>query len=109
MSETIPENESNFGWWSTLAYNLKVVGVDWANCQRFAAEETREFLRMVTQEWRVLVRDVRFSYYGGVDTPECRREYVTRRVAEYRRGLIPYFFQPSARALDQELKTAEIE
>jgi hypothetical protein len=100
---------TNIGWHSTLAHNIAIVACDWSACLSTADRSVAKFLGDVSREWRVMVKDVRFTFYGGVDSPERQRAYVARRLAEYRRGIAAYRHRPTMLALDEALEAVELE
>lgn len=93
----------------TLASNLALVAANQRRDARAADAEVTDLLAIVDREWRVMVKDVRFAFYGGVDSPERRRAYVGRRIAETRRRLVAYLHRPECRALDEALEAVEME
>lgn len=93
----------------TLPSNLATVAANQRRDEQAADQQVNELLATIDREWRVMVKDVRFAFYGGVDSPECRRAYVGRRVAEVRRALVAYLHRPSCRAYDEALEAVEIE
>lgn len=69
--------------------------------------QVAEYVTKFEREWRVMAKDVRFAFYGGVDSPERKAAYVTRRLDDYRAGLTRYLHRPEclelAEALDEVL------
>lgn len=106
-------NNSNFGWHSTLASQLATVASHQRSDDQNADDQVTELLVKVAREWRVMVKDVRFSFYGGVDSPERQRAYTARRVAETRSSIARAYadcvLPPSWLALDEALEAVEIE
>jgi hypothetical protein len=102
-------NTSNFGWHSTLSMQLARVAANQRNNERSADHSVDKFLGDVSREWRVMAKDVRFAFYGGVDSPERQRAYTARRIAEYRRSLVAYLHRPEMTALDEALEAVETE
>lgn len=94
---------------AALAHNLATVAVNQRRDERNADEQTTELLATIDREWRVMVKDVRFAFYGGVDSPARRTAYVAGRIAEVRRALIPYLHRPACRAYDEALEAVEME
>jgi hypothetical protein len=99
----------HIGWHSTLAHNIAIVAVEGARGERSADEQTSELLAALAREWRLMVKDVRFAFYGGVDSPDRQRAYVARRIAETRKALRPYLHRPAMRAYDEALEAVEME
>lgn len=93
-------------WSATLASNLAHVGAHWAACTRAADVQVTDLLRSVAREWCVMVKDVRFTLYGGVDTPDRRAAYTARRVSDTRRRLSAYLHRPECRAFAEALDAA---
>jgi hypothetical protein len=94
---------------ATLASNIARVCAHWNACEKDADRQVDELLVAVTREWRVMVKDVRWSAFGGVDTPARRAAYVARRVGDTRRRLTAYLHRPDCLALAEALGAVAIE
>ncbi len=74
-----------------------------------AAKETvAEYIAEYEREWRGITKHVLFAQYGGVNSPERRKAYVARRLAEIRRSCTRYLHRPEFLALAEALDTAVI-
>lgn len=88
---------------ATLGHNIAVVGVHWAACEHAAGHQVAEYVRQFDREGRVMAKDVRFMFYGGIDSPERKAVYIARRLAEIRRNLTAYLHRPDCLALAEAL------
>lgn len=70
------------------------------------ADAVSKYVRQFEREWRVMVKDPVWLFYGGVDSPDRRAAYVSGRLAEIRRSLTNYLHRPECLALAEALDTA---
>lgn len=67
-------------------------------------ETVADYTRQFDREWRVMVKHVLFSYYGGDASESARTKYVTGRLQEIRRGLTPTLHRPEDLALAEAIE-----
>lgn len=109
MSEYPWHELPNYPWAGCLGSNLRRVGVDWHACTEAAERTVRELIERTDHQWRRMVRDPVWAFYGGKDTPEGRHAYIRRALEDCRARLARWWegaraYSPADRAIDEHLQ-----